>query len=595
MALVALGLAGAASAGLGSARTETTPTQTAPTAVSCETVGGVKTCSTAPVTTTSATATPTSTSVTIGTAPATTAGKTAVPAATTPTAPTLTTSNSASTLVITGHGWGHGMGMAQWGAYGYALHGWTFAAILGHYYVGTTIGDGPSPVVKVLLADRRRRITLASASPWKVVDASGASVPLPAGKLVLRPSLTVSGKPLVSPLTFTAGRAPLQVGKSSYRGKLAVISNGVRLQVVNDVGLESYVGGVVGAEMPANWPLAALQAQAIAARSYALAQLETVVTANTFDVYDDSRSQVYAGIAAETPATAKAVSSTAHQIVLYQGKVATTYFSASSGGRTVSAAEAIGTPIPYLVSVPDPYDTVSPFHDWGPVLVSTVEAGKALQLGGPVVGLQTTAGPSGHIRSVVASTGESQTTLSGVRVEADLGLRSSWFQFGLLALAGPAGAAPFGTPVTLTGSARGVGSVSLEGKTPTSGWEPVSPIVPDSTGAFSVKVDPQADTQYRLAVGNVRASLVRVPVVPVVVAALRGAAVAGTLKPALAGGTVDLQLQQGATWTTVGTAAQGADGSFAFTTSLTPGTYRVRWAPGQGLSPGVSQPLVVSS
>jgi hypothetical protein len=272
-----------------------------------------------------------------------------------------------------------------------------------------------------------------------------------------------------------------------------------------------------------------------------------------------------------------------------------TYFSASSGGRTVSAAEAIGTPIPYLVSVSDPYDTLSPFHDWGPVLVSTAAAGKALQLGGSVVSLQTVAGPSGHIESVVASTGESQATLSGARVEADLGLRSSWFRFGLLALAGPVGAAQFGTPVTLTGSARGVGAVSLEGKTPTSGWQPVSPIAPDSTGAFSVKVDPEANTKYRLAAGSVRASLVRVPVVPVVVASLHDDAVAGTLKPALAGGSVSLQLQQGGTWTTVGAATQDADGSFAFTTSLTPGTYRVRWAPGQGLSPGVSQPLTVST
>ena len=84
-------------------------------------------------------------------------------------------------------------------------------------------------------------------------------------------------------------------------------SDGTRLQVVNAVGLESYVEGVVGEEMPNYWPQAALEAQAVAARTYALAQLSSVVTASPFDLYDDTRSQVYGGIAAETPSTEQAV------------------------------------------------------------------------------------------------------------------------------------------------------------------------------------------------------------------------------------------------------------------------------------------------
>ena len=71
---------------------------------------------------------------------------------TTSSTPTVTTSGAASTLVITGHGWGHGIGMGQWGAYGYALHGWSYTQILRHYYRGTTIAAGPSPTVRVLLA-----------------------------------------------------------------------------------------------------------------------------------------------------------------------------------------------------------------------------------------------------------------------------------------------------------------------------------------------------------------------------------------------------------------------------------------------------------
>jgi SpoIID/LytB domain protein len=487
------------------------------------------------------------------------------------------------------------MGMAQWGAYGYALHGWSFSRILRHYYRGTTIGTGPSPTVRILLRDRAKRVTLVSAVPWQVTDGAGTKVALPAGKLVLSPALSVSGKELASPLTFDPGGAPLQLGKAPYRGSFVVISNGRRLQVVNAVGLEPYLQGVVGSEMPANWPEAALQAQAVAARSYALAQLETVVTANTFDLYADGRSQVYGGIDAETPSTVEAVTSTAHRIVLYHGRVATTYFSASSGGKTVSASEGIGTAIPYLVSVPDPYDTLSPFHDWGPVLVGAAEAGKELGLRAPVLDLTTSTGPSGHIESVVATDANGQAILSGAQVEADLGLRSSWFRFGFLALDAPDGAAPFGSPVTLTGSARGVAGVSLEGRTPTSDWQPVAPITPDGTGAFSVEVDPQANTEYRLAAGTVRASLVKVRVVPVVSATLDGRAVTGSLKPATDGATITLQRQGADGWTTVTTTTAAADGTFAFGTSLAAGTYRVRWSPGQGLSPGLSRPLVVAS
>lgn len=414
--------------------------------------------------------------------------------------------------MITGHGWGHGMGMSQWGAYGYALHGWSYSRILEHYYQGTTIGTVPSPVVRVLLLDRQHRVALTSVAPWNVVDANGTRVTLPVGRLVLRPSLEIDGHALVSPLTFDSRTAPLEVGRLPYHGKIVVVSNGQRLQVVNAVSMEDYVAGVVGGEEPDYWPLAALEAQAIAARSYALAQLETVVTASTFDVYSDSRSQVYGGIAAETPSIESAVTATAHLAVLYQGHVATTYFSSSSGGRTVSAAEAIGTAIPYLVSVADPYDTLSPNHDWGPVLVGAGEAAKDLGLQGGLVDLATSPGPSGHIEAVTAVGPYSQMSLTGAQVESDFGLRSAWFSFGWLTLTPvPTAVAP-GAQVTLVGTARNMPGVTLEGRTPGAAWGTVAQVTPDSEGAFAVPVSPAATTQYRLASGAVRGALIKVKV-----------------------------------------------------------------------------------
>src|SRR5439155_26616842 len=212
-----------------------------------------------------------------------------------------------------------------------------YRSILAHYYQGTTVGTHAAPAVRVLLAEGRSRVTLTSDSPWKVADADGTSVALPPGPLQLAADLVVSDQTLAPPLTFSPGATPLRVGKAAYRGKLLVVSNGKRLQVVNMLPLEAYVLGVVGREMPSNWPAAALEAQAVAARSYALAELENVVTARAFDLYSDTRSQVYGGIAAESVSVTAAVRATARQVVLYGGRVATTYFSSSSGGRTVSA------------------------------------------------------------------------------------------------------------------------------------------------------------------------------------------------------------------------------------------------------------------
>ena len=493
---------------------------------------------------------------------------------------------------MSGHGWGHGVGMAQWGANGYAQHGWDYRRILAHYYQGTTIGAQPAPPVRVLLADGRSHVTLSSDSRWKVVDAHGTSAVLPAGSLQLAPDLVVSGKPLSSPLTFSPGAMPLRLGKAPYRGKLVLFSNGKRLTVVNSLPLESYVLGVVGREMPSNWPAAALEAQAVAARSYALAELENLVTARTYDLYSDTRSQVYGGIAAESAPVTAAVQATARQVVLYGGKVATTYFSSSSGGRTVSAAEAWGKPVPYLQSVDDPYDTLSPYHDWGPVLIDARKAARALKVPGDLVALNVTPGPSGHAVQIDAVGTNGDVKVSGSAIRSALGLRSSWFTAGWLMLSPPAVPVAYGGPATLTGTVRGVGSVSLEQKAASGVWQTVAPVSPAASGTFSISIHPTETTQYRLAAGQLRAGLVTVPVTPSVSASLAPGTVQGSVRPAVAGAAVQLQRQSGASWTTVATGTTDVAGAFSVAAQLSPGSYRVRCAPGHGLSPGVSQPIL---
>ncbi len=439
----------------------------------------------------------------------------AAPSSTPPvvtTTETDTTSNDSSVLVLTGHGDGHGIGMGQWGAYGYALHGWSAARILAHYYTGTTIGREGTKVVRVLLADGEASATFASSAAWKLVDAAGTRLRLRAGPLTLPASLELGGRKLVSPVTLKPGTQPLELDGIAYHGTLVVASDGTKLQVVNHVGLQDYLDGVVAEEVPPGWPAAALEAQAIACRSFVVSQLQTVDAASPFDLYADGRSQVYGGIAAETPPTSEAVKATAHSVVLYQGKVAITYFSSSSGGETVSAAEANGAPIPYLVSVADPWDVYSPDHDWGPVLMSANAVGKALGLRAPLSNVQLTMGASGHVASVTASDAGRKVTMTGAQVRDALALKSSWFQLGWLALKAPRAAVRAGTVVQLTGIAKGMVGVTLEARTARTGWQPAGPVVPEANGSFSIVVSPRVTTWYRLAAGTVSAGLARVAV-----------------------------------------------------------------------------------
>jgi stage II sporulation protein D len=512
----------------------------------------------------------------------------------TPASTAIATSSASSTLVITGHGYGHGVGMGQWGAYGYALHGWSAEKILAHYYTGTTVGTAPTQIVRVLLEEAKRKITVGSAGSWSLVDGAGQEMSLPAGPLEVPASLQLQGRTLVSPVMFTPGSRPVEVGKSAYRGGLLVVSNGKRLQVVNIVDLESYLQGVVGAEVPSTWPAAALEAQAIAARSYALARLETVVTSSPFSLYSDSRSQVYGGIAAESPAIVKAVGATAGRVVLYRGKVATTYFSSSSGGETAPGVDHKGRPLPYLAPVTDPYDTLSPYHDWGPVLVSAKAAGKALGLNAPLLDLQPAEPDSGHVTAATAVDPDGTTTLTGTQVQSDLGLRSTWFELGWLSLTPPAGPVPSGGTLTLDGTARGLTGVAVQMRVPGGTWQTLGPVTPDSTGAFTVQVSPVGRTWYRLASGRVRGALIRVETGGVVTASVGQDAVTGAVSAKAAGAPIFLDRRDGETWITVSTAIAGTDGTFAFRPLPTPGTYRVRCTPRHGLPGGATSVLTIS-
>src|SRR3954452_3648627 len=277
---------------------------------------------------------------------------------------------AARAWIVKGAGYGHGAGMSQYGAYGYAKRGFGYPDILAHYYTGTTLGTTADQSVRVLLRDGAPNVAFRGTGsacgtglkPAKgyVAKRKGTGVVLRSkkGRLIARcgAALTAAGSPTV-----------VVAGKGTYRGSLEVRASGSSLQAINVVELEDYVRGVVSKESPPSWPPEALEAQAVAARSYALS---TGTRGGIFNVYDDTRSQAYGGVGAETTKTDQAVSATRLQVVLYGGKVAQTFFFSTSGGHTENnefSSLGFGQPaIPSLRGVDDPYEAEagSPYEHW---------------------------------------------------------------------------------------------------------------------------------------------------------------------------------------------------------------------------------------
>ena len=150
------------------------------------------------------------------------------------------------------------------------------------------------------------------------------------------------------------------LGQRRYRGELQISGRGGQLRVVNALGIETYLASVVGSEMPHAWPLAALQAQAVAARTYALQQRSR---GGGWDVKATVASQVYLGVEAETSSTRQAVATTRSLVLVHGGKLIDAVFHSSSGGVTEASGMVWRHQLPYLVSVPD-HDQHSPVHRW---------------------------------------------------------------------------------------------------------------------------------------------------------------------------------------------------------------------------------------
>ena len=152
------------------------------------------------------------------------------------------------------------------------------------------------------------------------------------------------------------------IGDRWYRGRVMVTLEAGKLTAINYVDLDDYLYSVVASEMPSSWPQAALQSQAVAARSYALYKRSRNRNP-LYDVDATTNYQVYKGLAQEQPSTIAAVQSTLNQVVTHNGEVIEAIFHSSSGGFTENASEVWSSDVPYLRGVED-YDQSAPVFSW---------------------------------------------------------------------------------------------------------------------------------------------------------------------------------------------------------------------------------------
>ena len=218
------------------------------------------------------------------------------------------------------------------------------------------------------------------------------------------------------------------LGQHRYGGDLHLTLREGRIEVVNHLGVEAYLASVVGSEMPQDWPLAALQAQAVAARTYALRQRGR---AGAFDVSATVTNQVYQGLASATPRTRLAVESTRSLVLVHRGKLINAVFHSSSGGATEPSGEVWRFQLPYLVSVRD-HDQGSPAHRWTQRFdAQTLRAAFA-----ETRGLQSLdvleSSSTGRLRSVRVRGPAGHLVISGRELRRRLGLKSTMVRFNWL-------------------------------------------------------------------------------------------------------------------------------------------------------------------
>ncbi len=398
---------------------------------------------------------------------------------------------SAGSLTVSGHGWGHGRGGGQWGAFGYAVEGgWSANQILQHYFSNATISTAPNQNIRVVMTENDGNpIVVTDSSPFTV-----GSTPFAAGSTaqIVRlstglwqintltpgtgsgcaltsatwiPGSTVSEVQAIASPDTTAYSAETESNalelctpSSSVflRGQIAAADYLGNPRTVNIVDVEDYLRGVVPSESPSGWgnlgpisPLPtspqigakpagfqALMVQAVEARSYALSSLGEYVSSpggpSYADICDSTQCQVYLGMNNESAITDQAIQATAGEVLRMDGTnaIARAEYSASTGGYTA------GGTFPAVI---DQYDNVcipyacNPNHDWTTTIpIANIEA--MFPSLGTLTGIQVTArnglgDMGGRVLSLDLVGAGGTIPLAGYTFQSDFGLNSDWYSF----------------------------------------------------------------------------------------------------------------------------------------------------------------------
>lgn len=302
-----------------------------------------------------------------------------------------------------------------------------------------------SPDVRVLLGSRKQDASVSSAGGVTVLNShSGKVANHKVATIGVRGSkIAVNGKSIDSVVTLkpTTGDTFTFEGKA-YRGALTLRANNGTMMVINAVPLESYLYGVVPQESIPSWPAAALEAQAVAARTYALHTMEQNKN-KLYDVSPSTDHQVYGGISGETHSTTAAVDKTKGMVMLYNNRPINALFHSDGGGYTENSVNVWGNDIPYLKGVKDYSNAGSSASNWtvttnrhaleGKLNAASKGVGKlkSIQLtplGNP--GKETSdRGVSGRIKSATFVGTAGKVTISGDDLRSILGLKSTLFDF----------------------------------------------------------------------------------------------------------------------------------------------------------------------
>lgn len=472
-------------------------------------------------------------------------------------------------LRLDGKGYGHGVGLSQWGAHSMAAQGADAASILAHYYPGTAVGSAGGEVVVGIASGGRATVSLPRGGELRSArggpQAAGFPIQLGPGEVAVihhdgsgfrverggvrgldsgrnaqmfqerecvllcppgsepappapqpgpqpqpepepepqpqpqpapqpEPEQCVlcgpeGGQPQPAPPPPAPGTPPPsdpQAPRSptpvwvvpadggtvqsvdrgrTYRGLLEVAGGPGAVRVRNHVDIEDYLRGM--AEVPGTWPAAAVQAQTVAARTYALRAM-----AGKGEICDSESCQVYAGVGRETPGQSAAVAATRGWVLTHGGQLAATFYSASAGGHSATIQEGFGSSydIPYLPARPEPTNDVRPWN----LEVSLADVGARLGYPGRVSDVRVdSAGPSGRPLAMTITGDAGDRPVDPQVFRRRLGLRSTFFSVrsGVAGEAPPPPPAPVEQDQLVT-----AGAVIEEAAAPGSGPSSVRPM-----------------------------------------------------------------------------------------------------------------------